>query len=139
MIFYYLGLMTVSMLQSSQKLVKMLITDYLIEFDHLYHKMTDQRLSFPTTVLISYWKVQILLRLNENQLFTWGSHLEFNTMKSFFECIFKKFTAVSNFTCDTVILITDISKNMYWLGVVFFKVLCYKFAMRNIWLMVKCS
>lgn len=62
--------MTVGMLQSSQKLVKMLIADYLIEFDHLYHKMTDQRLSFPTTVLISYWKVQILLRLNENQLCT---------------------------------------------------------------------
>lgn len=44
--------MTVGMLQNSQKLVKMLIADYLIEFDHLYHKMTDQRLQFPIIVLI---------------------------------------------------------------------------------------
>lgn len=26
------------------------MADYIIEFEHLYHKMTDQKMSYPNTV-----------------------------------------------------------------------------------------
>lgn len=31
-------------------MVKMSMADYIIEFEHLYHKMTDQKMSYPNTV-----------------------------------------------------------------------------------------
>ena len=53
--------MTVSMLQKSQKVVEMSVT-HCIDFDHVYHKMTDKRLPFPNIVLI--------LKLLEGSKFT---------------------------------------------------------------------
>lgn len=54
--------MTVSMLQKSQKVVEMSVTHCMIDFDHVYHKMTDKRLPFPNIVLI--------LKLLEGSKFT---------------------------------------------------------------------
>ena len=62
---------------------EMLMTDYIIEFEHLYHKMTNHEIPLPNTVLT--FKLLDCAKLNEDErklALNLGNNLEFETMES---------------------------------------------------------
>ena len=62
---------------------EMSMTDYIIEFEHLYHKMTNHEMPLPKTVLT--FKLLDGAKLNEDErklALALGNNLEFETMKS---------------------------------------------------------
>ena len=62
---------------------KISMTNYIIEFEHLYQKRTDYEMSLPNAVLT--FKLLDSTRLtddDQNLVLTLGSNLEFETMES---------------------------------------------------------
>ena len=58
------------------------MTDYIIEFQHFYHKMTNHEMPLPNTVL--FFKLQDGVKLSEDErqlALTLGNNLDFETMK----------------------------------------------------------
>ena len=69
----------------------MSVTDYTVEFKHLYYKMTNHEMSIPNPVLT--FKLLDGARLTDNLqklALTLGSNLEFEIMKSALKHIFTK-------------------------------------------------
>ena len=78
------------------------VTDYIIEFEHLYHKMTNHEMSLPNTVLTFELLDGAKLSEDERQLaLTLGDSLEFETMKSALKQIFTKSTIANESFHDT--------------------------------------
>ena len=66
-----------------QKSDEMSMTDYLTEFEHLYHKMTNHEMPLPNTVLTFKLLDGAKLSEDERKLgLILGNNLEFETMKS---------------------------------------------------------
>ena len=69
----------------------MSMTDYFIEFEHLYHKMTNQEMPLPNAVLT--FKLLDGAKRSEDErklALTVGNNLEFATIKSALKRIFTK-------------------------------------------------
>ena len=96
---------------------EMSMTDYIIEFEHLYHKMTNHEMPLPKTVLT--FKLLDGAKLNEDErklALALGNNLEFETMKSALKWIFIKSTAANESFYDTNNIKQEeafYSKNMY--------------------------
>ena len=79
-----------------QKSSEISMTDYVIEFEHLYCKMTNYEMSVPNGVLT--FKLLDSARLtddNQKLSLTLGSSLEFEIMKSASKRIFTKSTSTA--------------------------------------------
>ena len=75
---------------------EMSMTDYIIEFEHLYHKMTIHEIPLPNTVLTFKLLDGAKLSEDERKLpLTLGNNSEFETMKSALKQIFTKSTVVN--------------------------------------------
>ena len=75
---------------------EMSITDYIIDFEHLYHKMTNHEMPLPNTVLTL--KLLDGVKLSEDErkpALTLGNNLAFETMKSALKQIFTKSAIVN--------------------------------------------
>ena len=71
----------------------MSVTDYIIEFEHLYYKMTNHEMPLPNTVLT--FKLLDGAKPSEDErklALTLGNNLEFKEMKSVLKRIFTKST-----------------------------------------------
>ena len=80
----------------------MSMTDYVIELEHLYHRMTNHEMPLPNTV----WTFKLLdgVKLNDDEIklaLTLGNNLEFETMKSALKWFFIKSTAANESFYDT--------------------------------------
>ena len=67
----------------------MSLTDYIIEFEHLCHTMTNHEMPLPNTVLT--FKLLDGAKLSEDErklALTLGNNLEFETLKSSLKRIF---------------------------------------------------
>ena len=93
------------------------MTDNIIEFEHLSHKMTNHEMSPPNTVLT--FKLLDGAKLSEDEkkiALTLGNDLEFETMKSGLKRIFPKSTIANESFHDTNNIKQEeafYSKNMY--------------------------
>ena len=75
---------------------EMSMTDYVIEFKHLHHKITNHEMPLPNTVLT--FKLIDVAKLSEDKrklALTVGNNLEFGTMKFALKRIFTK-SAIEN-------------------------------------------
>ena len=80
----------------------MSMTDYVIELEHLYHRMTNHKMPLPNTV----WTFKLLdgAKLSDHEIklaLTLGNNLEFETMKSALKWFFIKSTAANESFYDT--------------------------------------
>ena len=75
---------------------EMSITDYIIDFEHLYHKMTNHEMPLPNTVLTLKLLDGAKLSVDERKsALTLGNNLAFETMKSALKQIFTKSAIVN--------------------------------------------
>ena len=85
-----------------QKSDEMSMTDYLTEFEHLYHKMTNHEMPLPNTVLTFKLLDGAKLSEDERKLrLILGNNLEFETMTSALKRIFTKSTIANESLHDT--------------------------------------
>ena len=93
------------------------MTDYIIDFEHLYHKMTNHEIPLQNTVLTIKLLDGAKLSEDERKLaLTLGNNLEFETMKSALKQIFTKSAIVNESFQDTSNIKKEkafYSKNMY--------------------------
>ena len=78
------------------------MADYIIEFEYLYHKMTNHEMPLPNTVLT--FKLLDGAKLNEYErklALTLGNNLEFETIKSALKQVFIISTAANESFYDT--------------------------------------
>ena len=92
------------------------MTDYIIEFEHLYYKMTNHEMPLPNTVLT--FKILDGAKPSEDErklALTLGNNLEFKEMKSALKRIFTKSTIANESCHDTNNIKEEVlySKNMY--------------------------
>ena len=93
------------------------MTDYIIDFEHLYHKMTNHEIPLQNTVLTLKLLDGAKLSEDERKLaLTLGNNLEFETMKSALKQIFTKSAIVNESFQDTSNIKKEkafYGKNMY--------------------------
>ena len=85
-----------------QKSDEMSMTDYITEFEHLYHKITNHEMPLPNTVLTFKLLDGAKLSKDERKLaLTLGNNLKFETMKPALKRILTKSTIANESFHDT--------------------------------------